>query len=48
MSKPYFLLDDTMDQQMPFQVYKATADPDTMYQHQAMKEPDKAKFIHAM
>ena len=24
--------------------YKAVADPDTMYWHQAMKEPDRAKF----
>lgn len=28
--------------------YKAVADPDTMYWHQAMKEPDKAKFQDAM
>lgn len=32
----------------PLLAYKATADPDTMYFHQAMKEPDRAKFIKAM
>ena len=32
----------------PLQVYKAMADPDTMYMHQAMKEPDKEMFIRAM
>ena len=26
---------------------KATADPDTMYFHEAMKEPDKAEFLKA-
>ena len=28
--------------------YKATSDPDTMYLHQAMKEPDKDRFLQAM
>ncbi len=28
--------------------YKASTDPDTMYYHQAMKEPDKEKFQAAM
>ena len=28
--------------------YKATSDPDTLYLHQAMKEPDKHNFIKAM
>ncbi len=28
--------------------YAASKDPDTMYLHQAMKEPDKDKFIAAM
>ena len=32
----------------PLLVFKATADPDTMYMHQAMKEPDRAEFIKAM
>ena len=27
---------------------KATSDPDTMYLHEAMKEPDKADFLKAM
>jgi len=29
-------------------VYAASKDPDTMYMHQAMKEPNKDKFIAAM
>jgi hypothetical protein len=29
----------------PLMAYKASADPDTMYMHQAVKEPDKDKFI---
>jgi hypothetical protein len=28
--------------------YKASTDPDTMYHHQAMKQPDKEKFQEAM
>jgi transposase InsO family protein len=28
--------------------YKASSDPDTMYHHQAMKQPDKEKFQEAM
>ena len=32
----------------PIIIYKATADPDTMYMHQAMKQPDRAEFIKAM
>ena len=32
----------------PLLAYKATADPDTMYMHQAMQQPDKANFIEAM
>jgi hypothetical protein len=28
--------------------FKATLDPDTMYLHEAMKEPDKKEFIDAM
>ena len=27
---------------------KASTDPDTMYMHQAMKQPDKAEFVQAM
>ena len=29
-------------------VFKANADPDTMYMHEALKEPDRAHFIKAM
>jgi hypothetical protein len=28
--------------------FKASTDPDTMYHHQAMKEPDRNKFVEAM
>jgi hypothetical protein len=28
--------------------FKASADPDTMYHHQAMKQPDREKFKEAM
>jgi hypothetical protein len=28
--------------------YKATSDPDTMYLHEAMKEPDADNFVRAM
>jgi hypothetical protein len=29
-------------------IYKATTDPDTMYMHQAMREPDQDEFKKAM
>ncbi|GAX15565.1 hypothetical protein FisN_3Hu032 [Fistulifera solaris] len=32
----------------PLLAFKATSDPDTMYLHQAMKEPDKDQFMLAM
>jgi hypothetical protein len=32
----------------PLTVFKATSDPDTMYLHQAMKEPDSKEFVAAM
>ena len=32
----------------PMQAYAASADPDTMYYHEAMKEPDRKQFIKAM
>ena len=28
--------------------YKASSDPDTMYYHEAMKQPDKQQFLEAM
>jgi hypothetical protein len=31
-----------------FYAFKTTADPDTMYLHQAMKEPDREQFKEAM
>ena len=32
----------------PMQAYAASADPDTMYYHEAMREPDRKQFIKAM
>jgi hypothetical protein len=33
----------------PLQAFKATADPDdTMYMHEALKQPDKQEFVKAM
>ena len=32
----------------PLMAYKATSGPDSMYLHQAMKEPDRANFLTAM
>jgi hypothetical protein len=32
----------------PLLAYKASADPDTMYLHEAMKEPDRQQFVAAM
>ena len=32
----------------PLLVFKANSDPDTMYMHEALKEPDRAQFIKAM
>lgn len=32
----------------PLLAFKAVADPDTMYMHQAMKQPDKGEFVKAM
>ena len=32
----------------PIEVFKATADPDTMYHHQAMRQPDREDFKAAM
>jgi ornithine carbamoyltransferase len=33
------------DETHPMQAYAALADPDTMYYHEAMKEPDRKQFI---
>ena len=35
-------------QQRPLLAYKASTDPDTMYMHEAMREPDKVEFLKAM
>ena len=36
------------EEEHPLMAYKATSDPDTMYHHQAMKEPDRDEFWKAM
>jgi hypothetical protein len=38
---------DPVTETHPLQLYKAHSDPDTMYWHQAMKAPDRHKFINA-
>ena len=35
-------------QQDPLYAYKSTADPDTMYHHETMKEHNKHKFTEVM
>ena len=32
----------------PIMAYKTTSDPDCIYLHQAVKEPDRANFLTAM
>jgi hypothetical protein len=32
----------------PLMAFKATSDPDTMYLHKAMKEPDSGEFVRAL
>ncbi len=34
--------------EMDLLTFKASTDPDTMYHHQAMREPDRNKFLEAM
>ena len=36
-----------LEDQDPLLVFAASADPDTMYLHQAMQQPDKAHFKQA-
>ena len=36
------------EEREPLLAYKAVADPDVMYLHQAMREMDKEKFVEAM
>jgi hypothetical protein len=44
-----FSQDDSLTQDNGLLAYKAAkADPDTMYLHQALKEPDREKFIEVM
>ncbi|KAI2512113.1 hypothetical protein MHU86_2200 [Fragilaria crotonensis] len=39
---------DIEGEQHPMLAFAASADPDTMYYHEAMREPDRAEFIKAM
>jgi Reverse transcriptase (RNA-dependent DNA polymerase) len=39
---------DYPTEEHPLLTYAASADPDTMYLHQALKEPDRKQFIQAM
>jgi hypothetical protein len=43
-----FSQDDSLTQDNGLLAYKAKADPNTMYLHQALKEPNPEKFIEAM
>lgn len=43
-----FSHDDTYTEADGLLAFKAKADPDTMYLHQALKEPDRDEFIKAM
>ena len=43
-----FPIDDVDHNQDPIFAYAASADPDTLYHHQAMKEPDAPLFREAM
>jgi hypothetical protein len=40
--------EDEQEDKHPLMTYKATADPDTMYLHEAMRQPDRAEFLKAM
>ena len=44
------LHDDDYEQQHahPLLAYVASTDPDTMYMHEAMQQPDREQFIQAM
>ena len=42
---PEYEIEEATD---PLYAYKASANPDTMYLHEAMKEPDRAEFIKVM
>ena len=50
---PYETLVDDYDEgdfseQHPMVAYTASSDPDTMYHHEAMRQPDRKQFIDAM
>ena len=42
------LLDDISGEQNPLAAYAASADPDILYLHEALKAPDRKQFIEAM
>ena len=39
---------DPLDQEGQIIAYGASTDPDTMYYHEAMREPDREQFLNAM
>ena len=39
---------DSIYEQHPLVAYKVTQDPDSMYMHEAMHQPDKEEFKKAM
>jgi hypothetical protein len=43
-----FPRDDSIMDMPPLLAYKATADPDTLYLHEAMRQADRQKFLEAM
>ncbi len=46
--EPYdYIENDTFQDKHPL-AFKAKSDPDSMYYHQAMKQPDREKFIEAI
>jgi hypothetical protein len=40
--------EDSPDEESPLLAYAASADPDTMYLHEALKQPDRKQFLEAM
>ena len=43
-----FGVDNALEDENYIQAFKASSDPDTMYHHQAMQEPDRDRFREAM
>merc|ERR1739841_141909 len=43
-----FGVDNALEDENYLHAFKASSDPDTMYHHQAMQEPDRDRFREAM